>query len=115
MFWILFFLLAFGFGLGMWEHVALKECVRQLGYVSNSWLPRTFHTKVFQAWKWAGQLGFFAVAIAGWWFADGFLSGLLRSLGYEAIYVAIGSAVGLGIWNALGGSAPSQRPPDTAD
>jgi hypothetical protein len=69
-------------------------------------LPRAVRFPMVRRWIFAGQLGFPIVAVFGWWTTNGFLSGFLRAVELEVLYVVIGCAIGWGIWRATGGSAP---------
>ena len=69
-------------------------------------LPRAVRFPMVRRWIFAGQLGFPIVAVFGWWITNGFLSGFLRAVELEVLYVVIGCAIGWGIWRATGGSAP---------
>jgi hypothetical protein len=119
MFWFLFFVLAFGFGLGMWEYIAIKEETKRHGsaavslakmagiplHNAYSGLPPALRWSAVRAWIFAGQTGFVIVAIAGWWAAGGFVAGFFRAIELEVLYVVSGCAIGWGIWKASGGSA----------
>ena len=121
MLWLLYFVLAFGFGLGMWEFIGIKDEMKRHGaaaaelakiagtplHNAYSGLPRALKWPVIRAWIFAGQLGFIIVAIAGWWTTSGMFAGLLRAIELEVLYVVVGCAIGWGIWRACGGSAPA--------
>jgi hypothetical protein len=120
MLWFLFFLLVFGFGLGMWEFIAIKDEMKRHGsaaanlaiatviplHSAYSGLPRAMRFPVVRGWIFAGQLGFAIVAVVGWWTTSRLLAGFLRAIELEVLYVVIGGAIGWGIWRATGGSAP---------
>lgn len=118
MLWFFFFVLSFGFGLGMWEFIALKDEMKRHGTAAAqlakitgtplqgaySGLPRALKWPVIRVWIFAGQIGFLIVAIAGWWVTDGIFAGFLRAIELELLYVVVGCAIGWGIWQASGGS-----------
>jgi len=120
MLWLLFFVLAFGFGLGMWEFIAIRDEMKRHGSAAadlamaagtplhNAYfgLPRAVRFPIVRGWIFAGQLGFPIIAVFGWWTTNGFLPGFLRAIELEVLYVVIGCAIGWGIWRATGGSAP---------
>ena len=88
----IFAVLAFGFGLGMWEFLEVESCKKLCGeYAYQSNLPRSFSWPVFKLWKFSGEAGFFAVAWVGW------KHGFLGSIGFSAAYVALGALIGFGI------------------
>ncbi len=121
MLWFLFFVLAFGFGLGMWEFIAVRDAMERQGsgvldlaklagiptHMAYRGMPPALRWPVLRGWIFAGQLGFFIVGVAGWWTTSGFFAGLLRAIELEALYLIMGSAIGWGIWQAAGGSEPS--------
>lgn len=109
---------AFGFGLGMWEFIAIKDEMKRQGsaalhlikaagmplHLAYSGLPRALRWPLVRGWIVAGQLGFIIVAVAGWWTTGGLVAGFLRAIELELLYIAVGGAIGWGIWQAAGGS-----------
>jgi len=118
MLWFLFFVLAFGFGLGFWEFLAIQDEMKRQGsaalelaktagtpiHLAYSGLPLVLKRPLVRRWIFAGQMGFVIVAIAGWWTTSGLIAGALRALELELLYVAVGAAIGSGIWQLAGGS-----------
>ena len=118
MLWFLFFMLTFGFGLGMWEFVAIKDAMKRQGtaaaslarmagtplHIAYTGLPLALKWPLVRWWILAGQVGFVVVAFAGWWTTTGIFPGFIRAVELELLYAAGGCAIGYGIWQLAGGS-----------
>lgn len=90
--WTLFAVLAFGFGLGMWEFLEIERSKKLCGehaYRSN--LPLSFSWLVFKLWKFIGQCGVIIVPAVAW------SRGFPWAIGAEAAFIAAGAAIGFGI------------------
>lgn len=117
MLWFLYFVLAFGFGLGMWEFIALKDQVKRQGsaalelakaagtpiHMAYRGLPPALRWPLVRGWILAGRLGFIIVAVAGWWTTDELVAGFLRAIELEVLYIVVGCVIGWGVWQTAGG------------